>query len=27
VTKWGLAVPKDEETSGPGAQDFDLQSR
>jgi hypothetical protein len=27
VTKWGLAMSKDEETSGPGARDFGLASQ
>jgi hypothetical protein len=27
VTKWGLAMSKDEETSGPGARDFGLVSQ
>ena len=27
VAKWGLAMSKDEEISGPGARDFGLASR
>ena len=27
VTKWGLAMSKDEEISGPGARDFGLASQ
>ena len=26
VTKWGLAMSKDEEITGPGARDFGLES-
>ena len=27
VTRWGLAMSKDEETSGPAARDFGLASQ